>query len=158
MSGEFKDIVVSVFQYASWPLAFLVALWWFRTNLRGLIGELRLQKAGSVEFDFKERMQRQDFTAAQMAIFKQLSVEEIELFLMVSYSDSGQFFYHLGDAMDFAAFRLSMGKLDQAGLMRLLNPEDDGQKLRHSITSLGKNIRALLIDSSVGLMREVSTK
>jgi hypothetical protein len=158
MTGEFKDIIVSVFQYASWPLALLVALWWIKDNLRAFLGELRLQKAGSVAFDFKERMRRQDFTAAQMAIFKQLSVEEIELFLMVSYSDSGQFFYHLGDAMDFGAFRRSMGNLDQAGLMRLLNPEDDGQKLRHSITSLGKNIRALLIDSSVGLMREVSTK
>ena len=158
MSDGWKDIIVSAFQFASWPLALLMTMWWFREHIRALIGRLHFLKPGSVESDFLERIRRQDFTDAQMARFKQLSVEEIELFLMVSYSESGHFFYHLGAAMDFVAFRRCMGNLDEAGLMRLLNPEDDGKNLRHAITSLGKNIRGLLIDSSVGLIKEVSTK
>jgi hypothetical protein len=158
MSDGLKDIIVSAFQYASWPAALLMALWWFRDNIRASVGRLRIFNAGSVEFDFIERIRRQDFTASQLAKFKLLSVEEIELFLMASYSESGHFFYHLGAAMDFAVFRRCMGNLDEAGLMRLLNPEDDGRNLRHASTSLGKSIRSLLIDSSVGLIREVSAK
>ena len=152
MDSELKEIIVSALHYTSWPVAVLIALWWFRKQIARAIANLRLFKAGSIEVGFREQIRRQGFTEAQLAVLKTLTAEEIDLFLLVSFTEEAGFEY--STTIDIPIFRGYMGRLESAGLMHILNPENDGSNLRHNITPMGRRIRALLVDSAVSLIQE----
>jgi hypothetical protein len=58
--------------------------------------------------------------------------------------------------MPSTSFKESMLRLQSSGLVRLLNPEDPGTDLRHSITPLGRRVRSLLVSTCTTLLQRGS--
>jgi hypothetical protein len=80
-----------------------------------------------------------------------ISADEIDLFLLVSFTDNKDFNYKIG--MSPEMFKARCLRLQDMGLIEILNPEDSGTNLRHSITPLGRRVRGLLINSTAQLLR-----
>jgi hypothetical protein len=149
--GATMQIALAIIRYALWPLIVLLGILILRSPLAELPGRLTGLKAGSVEIQFKERIERQGFAPEQRAAFKNLSSDEVEIFLLISFSESHAFSYKVD--IPAPTYRQRMLRLQAAGLLTLLNPDDPGTNLIHNLTPLGKRVRALIVDSTVGLIR-----
>ncbi len=80
-----------------------------------------------------------------------LSADEVELFLLVSYTDNLGFNYTTG--LPPEVFKARLVRLRDSGLLEISNPEDPGTNIRHSITPLGRRVRAMLIGGTTQLLR-----
>ena len=149
------EIAIALIEHALWPLVVFLCVLMLRKQLAALLERMTGLKAGSVELQFKENIERQGFTPEQRVAFKNLSADELDLFLLVSFSDDNVFRYTTN--MPFPTYRQRMLLLQDAGLLCLTNPEDPGTNLLHNLTPLGKRVRALIVDSTVGLLRGVSS-
>jgi DNA-binding MarR family transcriptional regulator len=142
--------LVSAISHLAWPIVMLVVFFAMRKELRDLVGRIRTFKAGKVELKFSEELKQQGFTKKQLTSLRALSANEIDLFLLVSFSDNKLFNYRTG--LEIGAFKQIIQKLEEAGLLEILNPEDDGADLRHNLTPLGRRMRSLFVNSSVELL------
>jgi len=149
------EISIALIKHALWPLVVLLCVLMLRKQLAALLERMTGLKAGSVELQFKERIERQGFTPEQRTAFRNLSADELDLFLLVSFSDDKVFRYTTN--MPFPTYRQRMLRLQEAGLLTLTNPDDPGTNLLHNLTPLGKRVRALIVDSTVSLLRDVSS-
>ena len=144
------ELAQSAIQYASWPLVTLVALFVLRKPLGKLLSNLRSVKAGSLEVAFGEQLQNQGFTDDQFKAIQSLTASEVDLFLLVSYSDSPTFKYD--STLPYLAFKNAMLRLQSAGLIKVSLADDANTHIHHSTTSVGHRIRAMLINSTVSLL------
>ena len=144
------DLAQSAIQYASWPLVVLIGLLLFKEPLGKLLRNLRFFKTGTLEIGFNEQLQGQGFTDSQLKVVRNLSAMEIDLFLLVSFSDAQDFRYTTG--MEPRPFRDAMLRLQEAGLILITTPNDPGTNLLHSTTPIGHRVRAMLINSTVALL------
>ncbi|MSQ70230.1 MAG: hypothetical protein EXR27_02925 [Betaproteobacteria bacterium] len=147
-----QDIFLATIQHASWPIAILIALFVLRKEVRSLLGRIRGFKAGKVELKFNEELEQQGFTKKQLATLRTLTADEIDLFLLVSFSEAPNFRYQTG--IDPAIFRQHMSRLEESGLLTITNPENDGSNLLHNLTPLGRRARSLFVNSTVELLRK----
>src|SRR5260221_10340064 len=137
------EIALALIEHALWPLVVVLCALTFRKQLVALLGRVTGLKAGSIEVQFRERIARQGFTPDQQAAFRSLNADELDLFLLVSYSDDQAFRYTTN--MAFPIYRQRMSRLQEAGLLTLTNPDDPGTNLLHNLTPLGKRVRALIV-------------
>jgi len=147
------EIAIAIIEHALWPLVVFLCVLMLKKQLSALLERMTGLKAGSIELQFKQRIERQGFTPEQQVAFRNLSADEIDLFLLVSFSDDETFRYTTN--MPFPTYRLRMLQLQEAGLLALTNPDDPGTNLLHNLTPLGKRVRALIVDSTVSLLRGV---
>ncbi|MDO8464798.1 MAG: hypothetical protein Q7S46_06040 [Gallionella sp.] len=144
------ELAQSALQYASWPIVALVSLFLFKEHIGKALRNVRFFKAGSLELGFNEQIQNQGFTDTQLKIIHNLSAQEIDLFLLVSFSDGTDFNYNTG--IDQVVFREALLKLQEAGLIVVTNPNDLPTNLRHITSPIGRRVRAMLINSTVTLL------
>ena len=144
------DIIQTTIQYASWPIVVLIGLLLFKQPIQQVILNLRSFKAGSLEASFTEGLNQQGLTAIQLKTIHSLTPAEIDIFLLASFSDKSDFNYTVG--MDTSEFRNVMFRLQDAGLLNIINPNDTGTNIRHNTTPIGKNVRAMLLNSTTKLL------
>jgi len=144
------ELAQSALQYSSWPIVVLVALFLFKEPVRTALRNLRLFKAGSLEVGFNEQILSQGFDSAQLKIIRNLSAQEIDLFLLVSFSDEAGFNYSTG--VDSVVFKNALLRLQNAGLIVVTNPDGPQTNVRHVTTPSGKRVRAMLINSTITLL------
>lgn len=144
------QILNSALQYSSWPIVTLIGLFVFKAPLSVLIKNLRFLRAGKLEVSFEEQIQRLGFSEEQLRIVRTLSAQEIDLFLLVTFSDSPSFNYMTG--LHEAAFSAALKKLQEAGLIVITNPDGPSTNLRHITTPIGHRVRTMLINSTVALL------
>ncbi|MFA5824904.1 MAG: hypothetical protein WC825_02900 [Gallionellaceae bacterium] len=144
------DIIQTTIQYASWPIVVLIGLFLFKKPIREMISNLRSLKAGSLEASFTEGLSQQGLTDIQLMTIRSLSPADIDIFLLVSFSDSSQFNYSIG--MDTVDFKNVVLRLQDAGLLEITSPKDAETNIRHNTTPIGKSIRAMLLSSTMRLL------
>src|SRR5450759_1719610 len=144
------DIIQTTIQYASWPIVVLIGLLLFKQPIQQVILNLRSFKAGSLEASFTEGLNQQGLTAIQLKTIHSLTPAEIDIFLLASFSDKSDFNYTVG--MEASEFRNVMFRLQDAGLLNITNPNDTGTNIRHNTTPIGKNVRAMLLNSTTKLL------
>ena len=81
-----KDITLSLIQHLSWPLFVFFYLLVLRREIGGFLGRLRLLKAGTVELELSGQLQLQGFSEKQLATLKKLSAEDVDIFLLISFT------------------------------------------------------------------------
>ncbi len=157
------ELIVDLIKATAWPALTIVVLIALFGPLRDtakeiptLLSRLSGMKAGPVEFQFNEQLQRQGFTEKQLAALRNLTADDIDIFLLVSFTDDPNFRYKTG--IQPALFRSRILRLQGAGLLSVKNPENDGTNLMHDLTPLGRRLRGLLVNSTVGLLREKGDK
>jgi hypothetical protein len=116
-----------------------------------MLRNMRFFKAAGLEVEFNEQLQSQGFTDAQLKIVRKLSASEIDLFLLISFSDDKDFKYCIN--MEPMAFRGAMLRLQEAGLLLITNPQETGSNIRHKTTPIGRRVRAMLINSTIVLLQ-----
>jgi len=146
-----NEITVAVLQYALWPLVVVFALVFLREPLWRLLSNVRFLKAGSVEVSFQDQIEKQGLTESQSKAVRTLTATEVDLFLLVSFSDAPQFTYVSG--MDVSEYRNAMLRLQEAGLITVINQDDPGTNIRHVTTPAGRRVRVLLVNSVLALLR-----
>jgi hypothetical protein len=149
-----ENILSLIIQYWPWPIVTLLGMFVFRGSISKLLGNVKSFKAGSVEVDFDKHLRQQGLSEEQSTAFKSLSSTDIDLFLLISYSDDPSFNYQT--PMAFELLKESMLRLQSSGLVSIINPEDPGTNLRHSVTPLGRRIRALLVSTCTTLLQRES--
>jgi len=148
------NILSLMIQYWPWPIVALVSLFIFRGAISKLFADVKSLKAGSIELAFEKQIQQQGLSKDQTIVFKALSSMDIDLFLMISFSDDATFNYRTG--MPVISFKESLLRLQSSGLIILTNPEDSGTNIRHYITPLGKRIRSLFVNTCTTLLQRES--
>ena len=146
-----NEIVLSLIEHFSWPLVLLVCFFFLRKELSALLGRMKGFRAGAVEIQLTDQLHAQGLPKEQLETIASLSADELDLFLLVSFTEHVGFNYSTG--LPPEVFKKRLLRLQEAGLLELLNPEDSGSNLRHNITPLGRRVRALLIGSSAQLLR-----
>ncbi|MDP3858639.1 MAG: hypothetical protein Q8Q73_12845 [Stagnimonas sp.] len=146
-----KDIALSFIQYSSWPLALLLCVLLLRKQLTSFADRVRLFRAGGVEVQLAEQLHNQGFTKSQLDAVQGLSANDVDIFLLVSFTDDKSFKYFT--STDPILFKKSLLSLQDAGLLVLTNPEDPGTNLLHNLTPVGRRFRGLLVNSAVGLLK-----
>ena len=149
-----ENFLSLVIQYWPWPIVAVLAIFIFHDPISKLLGDVKSLKAGSVEVAFDKHIQQQGLSKDQSKAFKSLTSMDIDLFLLISFSDDPTFNYQTG--MPSTSFKESMLRLQSSGLVRLLNPEVPGTNLRHSITPLGRRVRSLLVSTCTTLLQRES--
>ena len=147
-----NDVALALIEHVSWPFVMFLGFLLLRKEFAALLSRLRSFKSGSIELQLSEQIHNQGFSREQLASIGTLSADEIDIFLLVSFTDIPEFKYSTGIASD--VFKQRMLRLQEAGLLRVTNPDDTGTNLHHNLTPLGRRLRALLINSTTQLLRE----
>ncbi len=150
------EIVQSFIEHGSWPLVAIIGFVLFGSPLRRMLLRIRGAKAGSVEVQFEEEVRDQRLTHEQLQNISSLTNEELELFLLVSFTEHEGFNYET--PLPTEIFRHRIQKLSEAGLLDILNPDDTGANVRHNLTSAGNRFRALVVQSITRMLRELSER
>lgn len=147
-----SEILKSAFQYLSWPLIAMALILIFKIPLAKMISNIRFFKAGSLEIDFGEKLLNQGFTDEQLKIVKNLTANEIDLFLLVSYTNAPNFHYSTGAGLSNKDFRVMMLKLNEAGLIAITKDDGMGNDLFHTTTQIGLRTRAMIVNGTISLL------
>lgn len=152
-----EKIVIEIFHLLidifSWPLVFLICFFFLRKELRNLLSRLKGLKAGTVELQLTEQLHAQGLPKQQLKSITSLSADEIDLFLLVSFTEHLGFNY--STPLPPEVFKKRLIRLQEAGLLEITNPEDPGTNIRHNILPLGLRLRALLISGAAQILRGV---
>ncbi|GAB3253392.1 hypothetical protein [Chitinimonas naiadis] len=136
--------------HASWPIAALIALYLFREPLISLLRSLRFLKSGSLEFRFAEGLRKQGLSAEQLSALAKLTADEINYFLMMSYSSEGGFTYTTTLSQD--QLNSLAQNLAAAGLVTIEHIDQQTHHIKHRVTYVGQSLRMMLIDSAIDLL------
>lgn len=147
------EIANNALHYVSWPLTVLIISWCYRKPIAALLRNVRFLRTGNLELQFSEQLRTQGFTDLQLQAIAILSEGDIDLFLLVSYSDAPEFRYEI--PADPSTFGDSLTKLERAGLMSITTSVDE-KTHKHVTTPAGRRVRALLVHSTAELLREGS--
>ncbi len=147
------ELLIAIIEHLSWPIVIIVFFLLLRKELSRLLSRVKGIKASDLELQFAEQIQVQGLSKEQLADVSSLTADEIELFLLVSFTEHQGFNYQTG--LPPEVFKSKMEHLQKAGLIDLVNPDDPGVNLRHNITPLGNRVRAILINSSAQLVRGI---
>lgn len=148
------EIVLALIEHSSWVIFFAVLMWVYRKDLPSIIKRLQSLKAGSVELKLYNDLHAKGFSKEQLTTFGNLSFEEMDVFLLVSFLGS-EIKYKTG--IDKDTFKKHMQHLAEIGLLTITNPHDDGGDLQHVLTENGRELRSSLIKSTKNLLELVST-
>lgn len=148
---QFK-ILISIVQYSSWPIAILIIVFFFKSQIKQLLSQIRQFKFKSIELNFAEAIKTLGFTEEQLIELRKLSVTDLNNFLLISYSNETNFTYvHGGDP---SAFAHSINNLHNAGLVKILGTDTSNHAMiRHDTTELGKNLRVEILRTTNTLLR-----
>lgn len=149
-----KEIFLSLIQHSSWPLVVLLCVLLLREEIGALLKRMRGFKAGSIEVQLSEQLHNQGLSKDQLKLIGELSADEIEMFLLASFTDYQGFKYSVPLPAD--VFKKRILKLQEAGLLRVINPEDPGTNLTHDTTPVGRRFRSLLLNSTTRLVRDAA--
>ena len=147
-----NEILITALEHLAWPVVVLVAIFSLRRQLSKLLSSLRIFKAGSIEVVFDERLKRLKLETSKLESLRDLTHEEISLFLLISYSDAPEFKYEPG--LLVGSFHSQIEALESAGLISVTIPEDNPDHRCHSLTIEGKRIRSIVIESTTRLFQE----
>lgn len=146
------DISLALITHAAWPLTTLICLFLLRKELSELISRLKGLKAGALELLMSEELHSTSLNESQLKAISNLSAEDIDLFLLVSYSEAIGFRYELPIPQE--VFKTRMAILHETGLIEVLNSENPGTDIRHNITPMGFQVRSLLLRGSKQLLQK----
>lgn len=150
-----NEIVIAFIENFSWPLVILIIIFLFKKELLGLVSRLKSVKAGSLEVLLGAKLHTA-LTKEQLEAIPKLTTEEIDLFLLVSFSSDENFSYSLPPKITPEMFRSRLMKINDAGLIVLVNPENSGNNMRHNVTKLGSQVRDLLLKDSIEFLRDAA--
>ncbi|MGI2002419.1 hypothetical protein [Shewanella frigidimarina] len=146
-----KEITLSLINNFSWPLVILVCLFTMKKEISKLLSRLNTFKAGSVELQMSEQLHAQGLTKEQLITLGELSVDELDLFLLASFSENLGFSYQT--TLPPEIFKKRLLALAKAGLFEDLETDDGSSKIMHNLTPMGKTVRVLLLNGSIQLLR-----
>ena len=146
------EIILALIEHSSWPLVVIASVVLLRNQLTQLIKKLRGFRAGSIELRLGEEIAKQGFSEDELLSIRDLTTDELDLFLLVSYDESTEFSYKL--PMDSDTFKIALQRLEMSGLIKIVNPDNPGTDLRHLTTSAGRRLRHLLVNDLANLLRE----
>jgi hypothetical protein len=149
--NQLKEITLSLINNFSWPLVVLVCLFTMKKEISKLLSRLNTFKAGSVELQMSEQLQAQGLSKEQLVTLGELSVDELDLFLLASFSENIGFTYKT--SLPHEIFRKRLTALEKAGLFEDLQPNDNDNSIMHNLTPMGKTVRVLLLNGSIQLLR-----
>lgn len=146
--------LITLIDHSSWVIFLAVLLFIYRKKLPNFFDKLESFKAGGVEVKFSKKLHSK-FSQEQISKFSELSFEEMDVFLLVSFLTADAD-YQTG--MEKGIFKKYMLRLQEIGLLKILNPENDGNNLRRELTEDGRKLRKFLVESSTDLLEFVATK
>ena len=138
-----KDIALAIINESSWPIAILICFFFLRTEIKKFISKLKGVKAGTIEVLLTQELHRTNLTEKQLKAISSLSAEEIDLFLLVSYSENPVFTYELPEPREM--FIKKINKLEETGLIIAQNTKTDEGRILHEMTPLGTQVRVTLL-------------
>lgn len=145
-----KEIIIASIAHFSWPLVFIIAIFMLRTPICALLQRVNAFKAGSVELQLQETLSTQNLSEKQIAQINKLTVDELDLFLLASFSENIGFNYQT--PMPPETFKRRMQSLENAGLLEILNPDDDGKNIRQNVTETGKHVRSVILNGATKIL------
>lgn len=151
-----SEIIINLADSLAWPIIVLIILFTLRQQLSKLLDRLSTLKAGSVEMQLHEQISAQDLNKEQLQKISKLSVGELDLFLLASFSENIGFNYQTTIPREIFLRRLR--SLQNAGLLEILDDGDNGENVRHNLTENGRTLRQLIITSSTQLLRKSASE
>ncbi|GAC33705.1 hypothetical protein [Paraglaciecola polaris] len=145
-----SEIIAALVADLAWPLVVLIVLYVLRTEISKMLSRLSTLKAGNVEMQLHEQISAQDLSVEQLHKLSKLSVGELDLFLLVSFSENIGFTYQTTIPREIFMRRLKA--LEDAALLEILK-NYEGDNIRHNLTESGRTLRQLVITSSTQLLR-----
>lgn len=139
----------------AWPIAtLLICGFFFKTEISKLLSKIRVSslKAGSVELQFSEQLHYESFTKEQLKAITELTKEELNIFMVASYSNDPKFRYI--PAIDQANLNNHLVQLEKAGLIEIQGEPNSQALTFHYTTRLGQKFRELIIESTSSLLRK----
>jgi len=149
-----KEITVAFLQYSSWPLVAILIFFFFRSEIGEFLSRLRGLKAGKVELQLAQQIRNQGFTKEQLSAISSLTADDINIFLLATFTENPSFKYDTG--IPYARFKECLLKIQDAGLILIAEIDDSQSKILHTQTSSGRRVRDMLVNSSVELLRFVA--
>lgn len=146
------EIILAIIEHSSWPLVVLLCVVLLREEIGTLLKRIKVFKTGSVELQLSEQLHNQGLSKKQLKLIGELTADEIEMFLLASFTDYTGFKYNI--PLPPAVFKSKIVKLQEAGLLEVSNPEDPGTGLIHTTTPVGRRFRALLLTSTTRLLKD----
>ena len=149
------EIWVALIEFAFWPITVLIVFFFLREPISKLMGKVRFIRNSGLEVAFTDDLLRQGFSKDQLEAIEQLTEADIDLYLLISYSDAPEFKYEIpvSSKEDHAS---SFARLEKAGLMRVATRNEDGMPALHLSTPAGRRVRSLLVRSTAELLRSGS--
>lgn len=133
-----------------WPLFAVAALVVLRSAL-GRIGSLGERPAAAAQDIVRRGLGAEGLSTEQRTALRQLTADELDVFLLVSYSDQHQ--YDTGLAPEL--LRATLRRLAGAGLITIID-ETNPRYVTHETTALGKRLRALLVSCAAASVRDAA--
>ena len=133
-----------------WPLFAVAALLVLRSAMER-IGNRGARPAAAAPDIVRRGLGAEGLKTDQRAALRALSADEIDVFLLVSYSDQHQ--YDTGLAPE--QLRATLKRLAGAGLITIID-ETNPRYVTHETTALGKRLRALLVSSVAASVRDTA--
>lgn len=139
-------------EFASWPIVVLTVFFFLRSPISKLLGKIRFIKNSGIEVTFVDDLLRQGFSKSQLVAIESLTEADLDLYLLVSYSDAPEFKYQI-PVQSSEEHASSFARLEKAGLMRVTTKSEEGLPALHLSTPAGRRVRSLVIRSTVDLLR-----
>ena len=143
---------MALIEHSSWVIFLAILLLTYHKKLPILISKLESFKAGGFEVKFSKKLHTK-FSSNQIKTFAGLNFEEMDVFLMVSFLSSAASYQ---TDIDKNIFKKHMLRLEEVGLLTILNPDDDGRNLHRELTKDGHELRSLLTRNIGDLLESVA--
>jgi len=148
--------VSEVIKVLAWPLVTLVIFFSAKDKVLGSLSRLTTLRSSSVELTFGRQLQAQGLDLEAISSLSALTPDQIELFLLISYSDEPGFHYELPHSRERYAERIRA--LEHVGLIEIESEQSPGNDVRHRLTGFGKRFRAMLINASTEMLHDQSAR
>ncbi|QKE63303.1 hypothetical protein HNE05_07985 [Aquipseudomonas campi] len=146
-----NEIILKLVEFSSWPIVVLIAAYLLRDPIKKLISRFNGIRAGDIEIQMRQQMHAQSLTEEQLEKISVLSTDEIDLFLLVSFTEAIGFNYTVPIPKNILHERLYY--LEKLGLLKIYPPESEDAPIRHDCTPEGRRVRELIINGASQLVR-----
>lgn len=142
------DLLAEFLRDIWWPVFAVAALLVLRSRLAQL-GERLAAPAAAPQDVLRRGLGAEALEPERRAALHALSADELDLFLLLSYSDQHQYDTGLPPEQLLPILR----RLAQAGLITIVD-ETNPRYVTHETTAFGKRLRALLVSGAAALLRD----
>ncbi len=146
-----KEIVLGLIEHSSWAALVLLFVIWFRPQITELLNKLRFIKAGNLQLEFSTQLSQIGFDKEKLKKFSYLTSEEINIFLLASFSDGIGFQYQI--EMPQNELNSHIFRLADFGLLEVVKNPTNPENIGHNLTEDGRRFRAVLIDTTKDLLK-----